>query len=36
MIVGEVKNSVLQPYKEAGFEGVETKQICPNAEARSQ
>ncbi len=33
MIVGPVTEATLQPYKEAGFEGVETTHICPEAEA---
>jgi hexulose-6-phosphate isomerase len=33
MIVGEVTESALQPLKEAGFQGVETTHICPEAEA---
>lgn len=33
MIVGEVTEAALQPYKEAGFEGVETTHICPEADA---
>lgn len=33
MIVGEVTEAVLKPYKEAGFDGVETTHICPEAEA---
>jgi hexulose-6-phosphate isomerase len=33
MIVDQVTEAVLQPFKEAGFEGVETKYICPEAEA---
>ncbi len=33
MIVKEVTESVLEPYKAAGFEGVETTHICPEAEA---
>ncbi len=33
MIVKEVTESALQPLKEAGFEGVETTHICPEAEA---
>jgi L-ribulose-5-phosphate 3-epimerase len=33
MIVGEVTESALQPLKEAGFDGVETTHICPEAEA---
>jgi L-ribulose-5-phosphate 3-epimerase len=33
MIVGEVTEAALKPLKEAGFEGVETTHICPEAEA---
>ena len=33
MIVGEVTEATLQPYKEAGFQGVETTHICPAEEA---
>ena len=33
MIVGEVTEAALQPLKEAGFDGVETTHICPEAEA---
>jgi hexulose-6-phosphate isomerase len=33
MIVGEVTNSVLEPLKEAGFQGVETTHICSEDEA---
>lgn len=33
MIVGEVTPAALQPLKDAGFEGVETTHICPEAEA---
>jgi hypothetical protein len=33
MIVGEVTNSVLEPLKEAGFQGVETTHICSEEEA---
>ena len=33
MIVDQVTEAVLQPLKEAGFEGVETKYICPEADA---
>src|ERR1051326_6041581 len=33
MIVGEVTESALSPLKEAGFDGVETTHICPQAEA---
>jgi hexulose-6-phosphate isomerase len=33
MIVGPVTEAALQPLKEAGFEGVETTHICPEAEA---
>jgi L-ribulose-5-phosphate 3-epimerase len=33
MIVGQVTEAALQPLKEAGFEGVETTHICPEAEA---
>jgi hexulose-6-phosphate isomerase len=33
MIVGEVTEKALEPLKEAGFEGVETTHICPEAEA---
>lgn len=32
-IVGEVTREALQPLKEAGFEGVETTFICPEADA---
>lgn len=33
MIVGQVDEASLKPLKEAGFEGVETTHICPEAEA---
>jgi L-ribulose-5-phosphate 3-epimerase len=33
MIVGNVTEASLQPLKEAGFQGVETTHICPEAEA---
>jgi len=33
MIVKEVTEAALQPLKEAGFQGVETTHICPEAEA---
>ncbi len=33
MIVGEVTEGALGPLKEAGFQGVETTHICPEAEA---
>jgi L-ribulose-5-phosphate 3-epimerase len=33
MIVDEVNEAALLPLKAAGFEGVETKYICPEAEA---
>lgn len=33
MIVGEVTEAALQPLKDAGFDGVETTHICPEAEA---
>jgi hexulose-6-phosphate isomerase len=33
MIVGEVTEASLRPLKEAGFDGVETTHICPEAEA---
>ena len=33
MIVGEVTEAALEPLKTAGFEGVETTHICPEAEA---
>jgi L-ribulose-5-phosphate 3-epimerase len=33
MIVGEVTEAALKPLKEAGFEGVETTHICPEADA---
>ncbi len=33
MIVGEVTEKALEPLKEAGFQGVETTHICPEAEA---
>ncbi len=33
MIVGEVTEKALQPLKAAGFHGVETTHICPEAEA---
>lgn len=33
MIVGEVTENALSPLKEAGFDGVETTHICPEAEA---
>jgi L-ribulose-5-phosphate 3-epimerase len=33
MIVGQVTEAALQPLKEAGFPGVETTHICPEAEA---
>jgi hexulose-6-phosphate isomerase len=33
MIIGEVTEAALQPLKEAGFQGVETTHICPEAEA---
>jgi hexulose-6-phosphate isomerase len=33
MIVGEVTEKALLPLKEAGFEGVETSHVCPEAEA---
>ncbi|HSU65576.1 MAG TPA: TIM barrel protein [Tepidisphaeraceae bacterium] len=33
MIVGPVTEAVLAPLKEAGFEGVESRHICPEAEA---
>ena len=33
MIIGPVTEAALQPLKEAGFEGVETTHICPEAEA---
>jgi L-ribulose-5-phosphate 3-epimerase len=33
MIVGQVTEAALQPLKEAGFQGVETTHICPEAEA---
>src|SRR5262249_3105808 len=33
MIVGEVTEAALKPLKEAGFDGVETTHICPEAEA---
>ncbi|MEY2428969.1 MAG: L-ribulose-5-phosphate 3-epimerase [Verrucomicrobiota bacterium] len=32
-IVGEVTEAVLQPLKDAGFDGVETTHICPEEEA---
>lgn len=33
MIIREVTEAALQPLKEAGFQGVETTHICPEAEA---
>jgi len=33
MIVNEVTEQALEPLKAAGFDGVETKHICPEAEA---
>src|SRR5437773_8355441 len=33
MIVGEVTEKALEPLKSAGFQGVETTHICPEAEA---
>lgn len=33
MIIGQVTEAALQLLKEAGFEGVETTHICPEAEA---
>src|SRR5205809_4085956 len=33
MIVGEVTEKALEPLKTAGFQGVETTHICPEAEA---
>jgi len=33
MIVGEVSEKALDPLKTAGFQGVETTHICPEAEA---
>src|SRR5215831_7043763 len=33
MIVGEVTEKALEPLKEAGFDGVETRHICPEEEA---
>jgi L-ribulose-5-phosphate 3-epimerase len=33
MIVGKVTEATLQPLKDAGFQGVETTHICPEAEA---
>jgi hexulose-6-phosphate isomerase len=33
MIVGKVTEAALEPLKEAGFDGVETTHICPEAEA---
>src|SRR5204863_7019323 len=33
MIVGEVTEKALEPLKAAGFQGVETTHICPQAEA---
>jgi hexulose-6-phosphate isomerase len=33
MIVGKVTEAALQPLKDAGFQGVETTHICPEAEA---
>ena len=33
MIVDQVTEAALQPLKEAGFQGVETTHICPEAEA---
>ena len=33
MIIGEVTEAALRPLKEAGFQGVETTHICPEAEA---
>lgn len=33
MIVDQVTEAALQPLKVAGFEGVETKYVCPEAEA---
>src|SRR3954471_1695294 len=33
MIVGEVSEKALEPLKVAGFHGVETTHICPEAEA---
>jgi hexulose-6-phosphate isomerase len=32
-IVGPVTEAVLEPLKEAGFDGVETTHVCPEAEA---
>jgi L-ribulose-5-phosphate 3-epimerase len=33
MIVGKLKATELQPLKDAGFDGVETTNVCPDAEA---
>jgi L-ribulose-5-phosphate 3-epimerase len=33
MIVGEVTETALEPLKAAGFEGIETTHVCPEAEA---
>jgi len=33
MIIGEVSEKALEPLKTAGFQGVETTHICPEAEA---
>ncbi len=33
MIVGKVTEGALQPYKAAGFQGVETTHVCPEDEA---
>jgi len=33
MIIGPVTEAALQPLKDAGFQGVETTHICPEAEA---
>jgi L-ribulose-5-phosphate 3-epimerase len=33
MIVGPVTHNVLRPLKEAGFDGVETRHVCPEADA---
>ena len=33
MIIGEVTEKALEPLKTAGFQGVETTHICPEAEA---
>jgi L-ribulose-5-phosphate 3-epimerase len=33
MIVGPVTHTVLAPLKQAGFDGVETRHVCPEADA---